>query len=514
MAKKNRSPPKLPPPPPKVPPKSLPPSVSSPPPLSSQATALIQPPPPASSEADRPLPLSIPPDIVASATKNRTSSSSTSPRSKDSTQLSADPKLASSGSDGSGLKASITASQQETPSQVTPAVEKPTWCDHVKGSSRPMAKKGVSFTLDSGELCVEIPNEVITKNKHRWDNFIIGQFHGKAPSPGALHAITNGIWSSRLRNISVSKLTERSFLIKIPCAVTRQRVLNQGMWHIENQSMFVAKWEPGLEPVVPELTSAPVWLDFHNVPLHFYSEEGLEHIAGLVGKPKFLHPNTANMSNLEVARVFTIIDPTKPLPEAVNVKFQSGQIQRVLVSSPWLPPTCVHCKAIGHSIKRCPSAPITCSDCNSTGHPTASCPRAKKTSATTDPIAKKQRKKRSAKSKKPLETTPIVIDGTLVVDIGLDKIKATEIISTSAATPGKTPSDSDDDSSDSSESQSGSESESSEETSYSSEEKEQPPDTSFSPVISKRKKKMQAQLVKKASAYKSASYRGKGPKSQ
>ncbi|XP_020890690.1 uncharacterized protein LOC110230845 [Arabidopsis lyrata subsp. lyrata] len=135
---------------------------------------------------------------------------------------------------------------------------------------------------------------------------------------------------------------------------------------------------PGFVPVKPELSSAPIWLELRNVPLQFFNEDGLEHIAGLVGDPKCLHPLTASKANLEVAKVFTIIDPRKPLPEAVNVKFQSGEIKRVLVSSPWMPPVCGHCKEIGHSVKHCKLAPVSCTGCNSTAHSLQKCPRAKK----------------------------------------------------------------------------------------------------------------------------------------
>lgn len=141
--------------------------------------------------------------------------------------------------------------------------------------------------------------------------------------------------------------------------------------------MFVAHWEPGNLPEKPSLSSAPIWLELRNVPLQFFNEDCLERIAGLVGDPKYLHPTTANKTDLEVAKVLTIIDPRKPLPEAVNVQFDSGDICRVKVSSPWMPPVCSHCKEIGHSIKRCPSAPKTCVNCKSTTHSTESCTRAR-----------------------------------------------------------------------------------------------------------------------------------------
>lgn len=82
--------------------------------------------------------------------------------------------------------------------------------------------------------------------------------------------------------------------------------------------MFVAKWDPKVVPTKPELTSAPIWLEL-DVPFQFFNDEGLEHIDGLVGHLKLLHPSTANKTNLEVAKVFTIIDPRKPLTEAVNI---------------------------------------------------------------------------------------------------------------------------------------------------------------------------------------------------
>ncbi|KAG7547383.1 F-box domain [Arabidopsis suecica] len=204
-----------------------------------------------------------------------------------------------------------------------------------------------------------------------------GQFYSEPPAQGTVHAIVNGIWSRFHRDISVTKMEGNAFLFRVPNSSTRNRILSQGLWQIEGQTMFVAKWKPGSIPQKPELSSAPVWLELRNVPLQFFNEDGFEFIAGLVGEPKGLHPSTANMTNLEVAKVFTLIDPRKPLPEAVNVQFPSGEISRVLVSSPWMPPICSFCKEVGHILKRCKLAPVSCSACKSTCHSAAACPRAK-----------------------------------------------------------------------------------------------------------------------------------------
>ncbi|CAN7086951.1 unnamed protein product [Brassica oleracea var. botrytis] len=251
------------------------------------------------------------------------------------------------------------------------------WTGLFKGTTKKLQKRGESFMLPSGEYCVTIPNSVIEKNRKSWDSFIIGQFYSDPPSQGTIQKIVNGIWSKQFMDITVSKMEGFTFVLRIPNASTRANVLKKCLWQIEGQTMFVAKWKPGVVPTKPELTSAPIWLELRDVPLQFFNEEALEHIASQVGDPKFLHPQTANKSNLEVAKVFTIIDPRVPLPEAVNARFESGEIRRIRVSSPWMPPVCSFCKEVGHPQKRCKKAPITCKICKSTGHLQADCTRAK-----------------------------------------------------------------------------------------------------------------------------------------
>ena len=265
------------------------------------------------------------------------------------------------------------------------------WCARAKGIGKRLSKKGEAFTLPSGEACIKIPNFVIEKNRKSWEPFVLGQFYSDPPPQGTLHNIVNGIWSKHYRDIAVSKLEGFAFLFRIPNAATRHRVITQGLWQIEGQTMFVDKWEPGVIPAKPELTSAPIWLELRNVPFQFFNEDGLERIAGLVGHPKFLHPATANKTNLEVAKVFTVIDPRKPLPEAVNVQFDSGDISRVLLSSPWMPPVCGFCKEVGHVTKRCPTAPKACSFCNSLSHVSGKCPQKPQQ----EPSKKKTRRGRS-----------------------------------------------------------------------------------------------------------------------
>lgn len=136
------------------------------------------------------------------------------------------------GSGSTKILEPIATDSLSKPSSDSESETKSTWADLVTNSGSKMKKKGDPFTLESGELCIKIPDKVITRNLSKWEHFIIAQFHGNAPTPRALHVITNGFWSSRLRDITVSKLSETVFLIRIPSPQTRHKVLVQGMWHI------------------------------------------------------------------------------------------------------------------------------------------------------------------------------------------------------------------------------------------------------------------------------------------
>ncbi|KAL0728281.1 hypothetical protein Bca4012_024374 [Brassica carinata] len=296
--------------------------------------------------------------------------------------------------------ASVDAAANPTALQSSPAAD--LWKGFVKEASDKLEPKETPFLLDSGESCVTIPNAVVEKNKKAWEYFILGQFYEEPPARGAVHAIVNGIWSRQRRDITVNKMEGNAFLFRVPCPNARRRILQQSLWQIDGQTMFVTKWSPGIQQIKPELEMVPVWLEFTGVPLQFFNKDALKEIAGMVGRPLFLHPATENLTNIEVAKVYTVIDPRKPLPEFVNARFESGDTRRIAVSSPWLPSLCSFCKKFGHTITRCKLAPKTCLTCNSVKHPTASCPRTNHSVG----VKKKQEKK---EGKRPIQSLlPIV----------------------------------------------------------------------------------------------------------
>lgn len=72
-----------------------------------------------------------------------------------------------------------------------------------------------------------------------------------------------------------------------------------------------------------------------------------------MGEPKETDYFTLNLVSLTLSHVKVEVDLTKPLPSVVEFQRQNGEVVEVQVDYPWLPPTCSHCKELGHVMRNC-----------------------------------------------------------------------------------------------------------------------------------------------------------------
>lgn len=103
----------------------------------------------------------------------------------------------------------------------------------------------------------------------------------------------------------------------------------------------------------PPLKAIRIWAHLTGVPLDLRHDEGLSLVAGLVGEPKETDEFTRNLVSLTVSHVKVEVDLTEPLPPVVEFERESGEVVEVSVHYPWVPPTCSHCKELGHIVRNC-----------------------------------------------------------------------------------------------------------------------------------------------------------------
>ncbi|KAJ4888899.1 Uncharacterized protein Rs2_28647 [Raphanus sativus] len=145
----------------------------------------------------------------------------------------------------------------------------------------------------------------------------------------------------------------RSMIVRIPSDFIREKVLKKRIWYVDTAMFHVAQWSDGEVADTSSLETIPIWAHLIGVPFDLMTNEGLGWIADALGDPKEMDDWTKNLSSLSVAHVKVEADATKPFPTMLELVRKSGTTFRVKVEYPWLPPTCSHCKELGHILKDC-----------------------------------------------------------------------------------------------------------------------------------------------------------------
>ncbi|KAK3204589.1 hypothetical protein Dsin_018635 [Dipteronia sinensis] len=137
-------------------------------------------------------------------------------------------------------------------------------------------------------------------------------------------------------------------------------VLESGPWLFVGRMVILKKWHPRLILTRETYSKIPVWVKLFNIPHEYWNEEGLSHIASVVGKPLYADSLTESMKRISYARVCIEIDAICELVDSFDLFMGDnsgpnlGESVEILVEYQWKPKICTECKSFGHSIITCP----------------------------------------------------------------------------------------------------------------------------------------------------------------
>ncbi|GJZ68120.1 zinc knuckle CX2CX4HX4C containing protein [Tanacetum coccineum] len=106
-----------------------------------------------------------------------------------------------------------------------------------------------------------------------------------------------------------------------------EKALENGPWLIRLVPIFLNIWTPNTRLTKETITSAPIWVKMHNVPIVAYSETGLSLITSQLGRPIMLDAYTSTMCH---------------------------SIETIEIEYEWVPPRCDSCKKFDHKDVDCP----------------------------------------------------------------------------------------------------------------------------------------------------------------
>lgn len=98
----------------------------------------------------------------------------------------------------------------------------------------------------------------------------------------------------------------------------------------------------------------PLWAHVTGILFDLMTQEGLCFIGDALGIPKETDDYTKNLTSISLAHIIFVVYLSKPLHDSIELERENGEVITCGVTYPWIPPSCSHCKKMGHIIRHCP----------------------------------------------------------------------------------------------------------------------------------------------------------------
>ncbi|KAJ8763705.1 hypothetical protein K2173_003177 [Erythroxylum novogranatense] len=134
---------------------------------------------------------------------------------------------------------------------------------------------------------------------------------------------------------------DRSVLFKFTESSRVDEIVEQGPWHDGNQPLFLQKWRPSLGLDRGTIEFILLWVQFHGLPMEYWTIEGLSHLDSVLDKPLCMDTQTTAMEQLGHAKICIEVPKLVTLPKTLPIirLGENGEMikDEIRISYPWSP---------------------------------------------------------------------------------------------------------------------------------------------------------------------------------
>ncbi|GAV79554.1 DUF4283 domain-containing protein/zf-CCHC_4 domain-containing protein [Cephalotus follicularis] len=201
-----------------------------------------------------------------------------------------------------------------------------------------------------------MPEEILVEGAKEWEHALVGFFVGKKIPFRSLFAVLNKKWSS-VGKFTIHTAENGIFIFKYESEAARDWILNNGPWDVWGVHLALRLWERDLPPISSGFAKIPVWVKLMNIPMEYWTVQGLSRLASVLGSPLHMDPATEGKQLISFARICVEMKADKEFPAVIKTRRSNGEVVEVKVEYSWRPPVCDRCKVFDHSTRVCPLKP-------------------------------------------------------------------------------------------------------------------------------------------------------------
>ncbi|GJZ70610.1 cytokinin dehydrogenase 3-like protein, partial [Tanacetum coccineum] len=206
--------------------------------------------------------------------------------------------------------------------------------------------------------------ESIRTISDRFANTVYGFFLGKRVAYPVVANYVRNIWGKFGLLRSMFSASTGLFSFQFSSMDGLDAMLENGPRFIRNNPLILKKWHPDENLLKEDVSTVPVWVKLHGVPITAFNNDGLSVIATKLGTPLMLDSYTSDMcmqswGRSSYARVMIELRADVELKDNIvvaipRIKGEGHYICNVHVEYEWKPPRCTSCKIFGHIHEECP----------------------------------------------------------------------------------------------------------------------------------------------------------------
>jgi hypothetical protein len=205
---------------------------------------------------------------------------------------------------------------------------------------------------EKGKVVVKPPKVAIEEGILKWSSSLVGQFLDK-PLPYYIVKRTVDILWASFGKVEVFLLENGLYLFRFQNEKARDEIMEAKLWHIANKPLILRKWAPGMQLLKLSLSTVPVWVKLHNLPIEYWNSTCLSYVASGIGKPLCADSVTEEQLRLGFARVLIEVNVDSEFPKEIEIEGADGVRVTVGIEYPWLPVKCKKCRSFGHLAHNC-----------------------------------------------------------------------------------------------------------------------------------------------------------------
>ncbi|VFQ59412.1 unnamed protein product [Cuscuta campestris] len=212
--------------------------------------------------------------------------------------------------------------------------------------------KFMQFEEVNGTQVAKFTKEDIVEESRYWDSGMILCVLGANPPLDVIKGYIARMW--KIYPIDeVYALKEGQFIVQFQKEENRDEVIKRKYYYFDNKPVLVQKWKPGKKVDITELKDIPIWIQFPDLDIKYWSLTGLSKLGSLIGKPIKRDKATATRMKFAYARIQVEVGVYQDFPKTVTYINEEERVITQQVTYEWCPCMCYHCKKIGHEQGNC-----------------------------------------------------------------------------------------------------------------------------------------------------------------